>query len=218
MRCPNARGPVEGGTRQSREKHFPARRVWLFVLWLLALPAALDGGSASAQFASGEGPFIVNFTTLGLNPSEPVAIADDSELGLSSSILTATNAEGEGLLHNLTGRCLGWYVLDKGEKAYEYHGHCNYTDSDGDVVYEKADFDRQALSPVYIGTGKWLGGTGKYAELSGVFEIRVRPLKPSQDGYSQGIGTKQGRYRLPPVAAKQYPEQGRSQRLRIKAR
>jgi hypothetical protein len=209
MRCPNPRGLAERGTRQTRKKHFPARRTWLILLCLLALPVAVDGKTVtvddkptSVQPASGEGPFIVNFTTLGINQTEPVAIADSSELGLSSSILTATNAKGEGLLHNLTGRCLGWYILDRDEKAYEYHGHCNYTDGDGDVVYEKADFDRQALGPVYIGTGKWLGGTGKYAELSGVFEIRVRPLKPSLDGYSQGIGTKQGRYRLPPVTSK----------------
>ena len=168
----------------------------------LVVGVALVAKTASAQEIPREGPFTVNFTSIGIDPIPPVAIADDREMGIASSVMTTTNASGRGLLHNLTGRCLGWYMVDKTSASYEYHGHCNYTDGNGDIIFEKADFDFQPLATVRVGTGKWLGGTGKYSGLTGVFEIRVRPLKPAKTGIVQAIGTKEGRYRLPaPTAA-----------------
>ena len=110
--------------------------------------------------------------------------------------MTASNAAGSGLLHNLTGRCTGWYVVDVGAATYEQHGHCNYADSDGDEVWERFDFDEQPLAPVRIASGRWIGGTGKYEGLRGEFEIRVRPLRPGREDVAQGIGSKQGTYRI----------------------
>ena len=51
----------------------------------------------------------------------------------------------------------------------------------------------------HVGTGRWLGGTGKYQGLSGVFEIRTRTLRAARAGIVQYVGTKQGRFSLPPT-------------------
>ncbi len=154
-----------------------------------------------AEDISGEGPFTVNFTSIAISPTPPVSLSDDRHMGIAENFMTATNASGKGLLHNLTGRCIGWFIVYKSSASYEFHGHCNYIDADGDTVFEKADFDVQPLDSLRVGTGKWLGGTGKYTDLSGVFEIRTSPLKPIREGFVQGIGTKQGNYSLPPSKA-----------------
>ncbi|TQV78453.1 hypothetical protein [Denitrobaculum tricleocarpae] len=176
----------------------------LFRLAVLAMILTAGGFSADqsrADDVSGEGPFTVNFTSIAISPTPPVSLSDDRHMGIAENFMTATNASGKGLLHNLTGRCIGWFVVYKSTASYEFHGHCNYIDADGDTVFEKADFDVQPLDSVRVGTGKWLGGTGKYKNLSGVFEIRTSPLKPIREGFVQGIGTKQGNYSLPPSGA-----------------
>jgi hypothetical protein len=153
-------------------------------------------GTAAEEQLQNEGNFTVNFTSIHLNPQKPVAISKDRDMGVYVSILTTTNAAGKGLLHNITGRCLGWFIVDRVASSYEQQGHCNFADAEGDVVYERFHFEPQKLGPVRIATGKWTGGTGKYVGLRGEFEIRVRPLNPAVDGVVQAIGTKEGRFRF----------------------
>lgn len=168
----------------------------------ILMAGVVSADQACAEDVSGEGPFTVNFTSIAISPTPPVSLSDDRHMGIAENFMTATNASGKGLLHNLTGRCIGWFIVYKSTASYEFHGHCNYIDADGDTVFEKADFDVQPLDSLRVGTGKWLGGTGKYADLSGVFEIRTSPLKPIREGFVQGIGTKQGNYSLPAPKAR----------------
>jgi hypothetical protein len=167
----------------------------LFNVAMFAL--ALGAGETAAQGLSTEGPFSVNFTATGIDPQPPIQVGLDRDFGVYESLMLAVNADGEGLLHNMTGRCTGWYALDRTTARYEQHGHCNYVDADGDMIWEQFEFEPQQLSPVRMGNGRWLGGTGKYSGLRGEFEIRVRPLRPARDDVSQAIGSKQGSYRLP---------------------
>lgn len=152
--------------------------------------------SAHAQSIYGEGPFAANFVGYAEADTPPIETVSDRQIGLTNSTLTAMNAEGATFLHNQTGRCLGWWQIDKEASTFEQHVHCTYTDFDGDQIFERADFDTQPLDRPRIGAGRWLGGTGKYAGLSGVFEIRVRSLRSARDGLVQYVGTKQGHYRL----------------------
>lgn len=138
----------------------------------------------------------MNFVGFAEAAIPPIETMSGRQIGLANSTLTAMNAEGAAFLHNQTGRCLGWWQVDKAAAAYEQHVHCTYTDFDGDHIFERADFDTQALDGPRIGTGRWLGGTGKYRGLSGVFEIRVRTLRSARAGLVQYVGTKQGHYRL----------------------
>jgi hypothetical protein len=161
---------------------------------VITLGAVGCGGAAAEQQVESEGKFTVNFTSIHLNPQKPVAISKDRDMGVYVATLTTANAAGKGLLHNLTGRCLGWFIVDKGANSYEQHGQCNFTDADGDLVYERYHFEPQPLGSVRIATGKWTGGSGKYEGLRGEFEIRVTTLKPAIEGVVQAIGTKEGRF------------------------
>jgi hypothetical protein len=172
-----------------------ARPIWRAAVFLMAF-GMLTGLRAAQEKLQDEGSFTVNFTSINLNPEKPVAIGKDRDMGVYVSILTATNAAGKGLLHNLTGRCLGWFIVDRTVGSYEQHGQCNYADADGDVVYERFDFEPQTLGPIRIATGKWTGGTGKYTGLRGEFEIGVRSLQAAVNGVVQAIGTKEGRFRF----------------------
>lgn len=155
-------------------------------------------GPASAQTVAGEGAFAANFVGLAENGIEPLRIGPGRFVGLVNSTLTAMSADNADFLHNQTGRCLGTWTVDETAREFREQVNCTYTDADGDQIYESADFDDQPLDEPHVGTGRWLGGTGKYEGLTGVFEIRTRTLRPARDGIVQYVGTKQGRFSLPP--------------------
>jgi hypothetical protein len=161
-----------------------------------ALAWALAVSAAGAQELATEGAFTINFTSTVINGEPTISIGPSRETGLYEGVLTASNAGGEGLLHNLTGRCLGKFELDTQAATFEEHGNCVYTDADGDQIWEQFDFETQPLAPVQIAAGRWIGGSGKYEGIRGEFEIRVRPLRPATEGFGQVIGSKQGSYRI----------------------
>jgi hypothetical protein len=119
-------------------------------------------------------------------------------MGIYEGLMTASNADGGGLFHNLTGRCLGWFTVDVAAASFERHGRCAYTDPDGDTIWEEFVFAPQPLAPVRIALGRWTGGTGKSEGIRGEFESRVRGLRPAAAGFGHYIGTKQGSYRVAP--------------------
>lgn len=165
------------------------------VLALVVAAAPLH--PARAQSVAGEGPFAANFVGYADAEGEPLQIGPDSFVGITNSTLTAMNAENAGFLHNQTGRCVGNWIVDNVSGTFEQHVHCTYTDADGDQIFERADFEEQPLDAPRVGTGRWLGGSGKYEGLSGVFEIRTRTLRSAREGLVQYVGTKQGQFRLP---------------------
>ncbi|HRO13073.1 hypothetical protein [Amaricoccus sp.] len=156
---------------------------------------ALTAGAATAQELAPEGSFVINFTAVGVDPEPAIEIGPDRSMGIYEGLMTASNSDGHGLLHNLTGRCLGWFTVDIAAASFERHGRCAYTDTDGDTIWEEFTFAPQALAPVRIALGRWTGGTGKYEGIRGEFEIRVRGLRPAAAGFGHYIGTKQGSYR-----------------------
>jgi hypothetical protein len=135
--------------------------------------------------------------------SKAVSVGD-RDVTVSSSIMTAVNDAGSGLLHNMPGRCNFMTQTNKVAKTIETRGFCNYADRAGDQVFEEFATD----GPVTLGSpilfkGKWLGGTGKFEGLSGEFEIRPASVLVS-DTLVQGAGKKTGTYQIKktPVAQK----------------
>ncbi|MFV0300154.1 MAG: hypothetical protein ACK5IP_04600 [Paracoccus sp. (in: a-proteobacteria)] len=151
---------------------------------------------ANAQSVAGEGTFAANFVGYAVNEVEPLQTGPGRFYGLINSTLTAMNADNAAFLHNQTGRCLGTWEVDETAKTFEELVNCTYTDADGDQIFESATFDRQPLEAPHVGTGRWLGGTGKYEGLTGLFEIRTRTLRSAREGLVQYVGTKQGQYNL----------------------
>lgn len=178
-----------------------ARRCLISSAALLLAGVVLPGavGGALAQSVAGEGAFAANFVGYAENEIEPVQTGPGRFVGLVNSTLTAMNAENANFLHNQTGRCLGTWTVDEISNRFREQVNCVYTDADGDQIYESAVFDEQPMDAPHVGTGRWLGGTGKYQGLSGVFEIRTRTLRAARAGIVQYVGTKQGRFSLPPT-------------------
>jgi hypothetical protein len=164
---------------------------------LVVCAMALSVSAANAQDLPRTAAFTINFASMVVNGEPTIEIGPSREKGLYEGVLTASNSEGRGLLHNLTGHCLGTFEIDTDAGTFEEDGHCAYTDMDGDQVWEQFDFESQPLAPVQIAEGRWIGGSGKYEGIRGEFEIRVRPLRSAREGFGQVIGSKQGSYRLP---------------------
>jgi hypothetical protein len=184
-------------TRDLRGSTLWAAEVRLVLaITLLAMSAPT---AASSESIHGEGPFAANFVGYAEIDIPPLESAAGRSIGITNSAMTAMNAENALFLDNRTGRCLGTWEADPTAGTFEQRVHCTYTDDDGDQIFERAEFERQALDGPRVGTGQWLGGTGKYEGLSGVFEIRVRSLRSAREGLIQYVGTKQGHYRLPPL-------------------
>jgi len=172
----------------------------------ITLAAAITLGCLTPAFAQelpSEGKFSITYTAVNPTPSKAVSVGD-RDVTVSSSIMTAVNDAGSGLLHNMPGRCNFMTQTNKVAKTIETRGFCNYADRAGDQVFEEFATD----GPVTLGSpilfkGKWLGGTGKFEGLSGEFEIRPASVLVS-DTLVQGAGKKTGTYQIKktPVAQK----------------
>jgi hypothetical protein len=160
-----------------------------------SLLLAFSVSAANAQQLPAEGHFSITYTLTNPTPVKPISISKDAEVTVSSSLMSAVNDAGSGLLHNMTGRCLSENIVDKAAKTIEGHGYCTYVDNNGDQVFEKTDY-KQPMAPTLTIQGQWIGGTGKYSGLEGTFEIHHTPLKPLTEGVVQGIGKKVGNYKI----------------------
>jgi hypothetical protein len=158
---------------------------------------------AFPQELPNEAKFSITYTAVNPSPSKIVSVGDRDVI-VSSSIMTAVNDNGSGLLHNMAGRCNFMTETNKTAKTVETHGFCSYADKAGDQVFEEFMTNGPATlgSPI-VYKGKWLGGTGKFEGLSGEFEIRPTPVLIS-DTLIQASGKKTGAYHITksPVAQK----------------
>ena len=159
--------------------------------------------SAFAQELPSEAKFSITYTAVNPAPSKSVSVGD-RDVVVSSSIMTAVNDGGSGLLHNMAGRCNFMSEINKVSKTVETRGFCNYADRAGDQVFE--EFMTNGAAPLagpIVFKGKWLGGTGKFEGLGGEFEIRPAAILNS-DTLVQGAGKKTGAYNISksPVAQK----------------
>ncbi|GJE36785.1 hypothetical protein [Methylobacterium persicinum] len=159
------------------------------VLGLAPMPAR--AGDLPAQ-----GEYHIYYTGLNPSPTKPVQIGPQRSVTVSTSVMTAVNAAGSGLLHNMAGRCTGMPAVDAAAKTMESHGYSDYVDADGDHAYEKWDYPVQPLAQASEGTGEWIGGTGKFAGLSGRITIKSQRLNTLADGMVQVVGEKTGTYTL----------------------
>ncbi len=131
------------------------------------------------------------------SPAKPIALSQTKDIVVNNAIMTASNDAGSGILHNLAGRCAIMATIDKEAKTIERSGHCNYTDKDGDMVFEDFSTSPQPMGSTFTSKGSWTGGTGKYAGLSGEFAIQSNAIL-STESLAQVVGKKIGGYKLVP--------------------
>lgn len=164
----------------------------------MALAAAilLAPCAAPAQDLPKEGKFSITYIGVNAAPAKPVTYGKDRDAIVGISTMTAVNDAGGGLLHNMAGRCIVLTLIDRAAKTQQTHGYCNYTARDGDQVFEEVTMP----TPTGLGApakfqGKWTGGTGKFAGLSGEFEV-TNSGNIGPEGVYQATGKKTGTYRL----------------------
>lgn len=154
-------------------------------------PRAAQAGELPAQ-----AEYHIYYTALNPSPTKPVQIGPQRSMTVGTSVMAAVNVAGSGLLHNMAGRCSGMPIMDSGAKTVENHGYCDYVDADGDHVFEKWDYPVQPMGAASEGTGEWIGGTGKYAGISGAITIKSRRMNTLADGMVQVVGEKTGTYTI----------------------
>ncbi len=88
------------------------------------------------------------------------------------------NDEGKDMFDNMSVLCLGDYFADGG--VTEGQGACTEVDADGDEVFTKFTFSSATKPPAGVHT--MIGGTGKYAGISGEASFTVQYLKPPAEG------------------------------------
>ncbi|WP_457106919.1 hypothetical protein [Methylobacterium sp. P5_C11] len=160
---------------------------------------------ARAEDIPREGDFRITYTSTSVFAPKPVSIGGNRTASATIYMMTAVNESGGRLLHNMAGRCTSAPIIDSGAKTLENHGYCDYVDADGDHVFEKWDYPVQPLGAAIEGTGEWLGGTGKFAGLSGTMKIRSRRLNSPTEGAIQVVGEKLGSYSLANTVASAKP-------------
>ncbi|MCJ2132576.1 hypothetical protein MKK69_00565 [Methylobacterium sp. J-026] len=162
--------------------------------------------TAGAEDMARQGEFRITYTAINPAVPKPVSIGNNRSASAMILTMTAVNEAGSGLLHNMAGRCSSSPLVDSGAKTFENHGYCDYVDADGDHVYEKWDYPVQSMAAVSEGTGAWIGGTGKFAGLTGTMTIRSRRLNSPVDGATQVVGEKRGSYSLTDTVASAKPD------------
>ncbi|MGU3464668.1 hypothetical protein ACLBXO_07405 [Methylobacterium sp. C33D] len=166
----------------------------------------LGASTGRAEDMPRQGDFRITYTSIGVAAPKPVVIGNNRTASAMIYMMTAVNESGGRLLHNMAGRCTSAPLIDSVAKTLENHGYCDYVDADGDHVFEKWDYPVQPLAAVNEGTGEWIGGTGKFAGLSGTMKIRSRRLNSPTEGAVQVVGEKLGSYSLANTVASAKPD------------
>ena len=154
----------------------------------LALCAAF-GAAALAGELPKEGPYSTSWTFSG--PYTAIEIGEDQSAWSSTFTVVIWNDAGEGVLHNMSGNCVGM-----GSQApnapFTDSGYCTYADADGNQIFEHW-YEKESGK----GTMTMLGGTGKFTgiQAGATYEYVYTPDAP--EGTFNGYGHSKGSYTLP---------------------
>jgi hypothetical protein len=148
----------------------------------LVLAVALPAWAQDAKPT--EGRIDANFTW-SLVELASVPAGEAQSVSVNEVALVITGNE-PGPFHRLGGRCL-FLSRTNGEAS----GSCQLADADGDQIFERVE-EAGGKGHAVIS-----GGTGKFAGLSGEYEVDASGWYASvREGMHQGVGTKKGVWRM----------------------
>ena len=153
---------------------------------LLATPP-----TARVAYAAGipaEGPIDTTFTWTAKPQTMPTVGGREAYIAEEWLVLTAANLDS--ILDKLAARCLAMGDQSTDGSSYMERGNCTLTDADGDHVFETYDVTDGK------GTGKLIGGTGKFQGITGELEITTAYFGSPAEGTYQGVGHKKGSYKI----------------------
>jgi len=106
----------------------------------------------------------------------------------------ATNEGGFG--DRSTGRCVGTQRYIKGKFDTEIGG-CQFVDRSGDTYFTSYTVLGTDMPGHTTTKGSYVGGTGKYAGITGSYETRRQGLPSPGEGRGASLSFAKGTYRLP---------------------
>ena len=150
---------------------------------------AVFGAAALAGELLKKGPYSTSWTFSG--PYTVVQIGEEKWAWSSRFTLVVSNDAGEGVLHNMSGNCVGMGSQEP-NAPFTDSGYCSFFDAAGDKIFAYW-YEKETGK----GTTTLLGGTGKYAGIQGsdTYEYVYTPDAP--EGTFNGYGHGKGSYTLP---------------------
>lgn len=145
---------------------------------LRALPLLLglsliDTAIAADLPRQGEDSYTIEFITVS---SRSMKISDRT-VYLDEFSGVSRNDKGAGMFHRMGVRCLGLH--EGGSPQAVSRGTCTDTDADGDQIF--STYESRAVDGKPSRFHTFVGGTGKYAGMTGRAEYSLVPIK-SSDG------------------------------------
>lgn len=117
--------------------------------------------------------------------------AGGMEAFTAEAFLVLTAASPGSILDKLAARCLMAGKQSPTGSEYSSTGTCTFTDAAGDQIFET--FEETGAAG---GSGELIGGTGKFAGISGEHTITEEMFGSPTEGVWQGIGQKKGTYKF----------------------
>lgn len=150
-------------------------------------------GSANAQMAK-EGKGSSTNTYSGTFKAVP--LDEDRFVAVYENTGVLTSDSGEGPFHSMSSRGVGIIYFEKG--VGKTLGYIVLTDPEDDkvLIEIKENATRPAPSP-NSGTGKYIGGTGKFAGIEGTLQYQRWYVGPTVEGTYQAIAKGKGSWKLP---------------------
>ncbi len=123
---------------------------------------------------SGKAKFQVSYVQWA--PAREIALGDAAGIGAMEIVGITRNTEGKSWFDRMTEHCSGQYYWGDHNPAAG-NGTCLYVDADGDKVMVN-----WTITAPYDGTKQIVGGTGKYAGITGQGTYDGTPLKAPAEG------------------------------------
>ena len=143
------------------------------MLKCLTAVAALLASSLPAQAADPSKQGTDNYTTTYVTTSSAtMRLGDRTVTNYDASGITRNDAGGS-MFNNMSARCLG--TREASGNQVSNRGSCIDMDKDGDQVFSTYEAKGN------VGAHTFIGGTGKYAGISGTAEYIGQPIKSSDD-------------------------------------
>jgi mono/diheme cytochrome c family protein len=166
--------------------------------------AAVSGAVLIATGAIGQdattlppqGDFALTFSLVDAYNAPPVMIGENQMAQAVNYIAHLFNDAGaDSFLNYAVGNCASFQTTDVAANTIEINGYCSYRDADGDRAFEHFATDGAVPVDAVTMTSEWVGGTGKYADLTGTFTTEASGTVQNGEATLIG-GRKSGSYTI----------------------
>jgi hypothetical protein len=161
---------------------------------IVAIFAASSSGMAADLAKSGtfEGRFYSHI----LQKIEDLETASGMKSYVNESFTFHTGSQHGILLDGTTERCLSFGSYSESSGAVKEIGRCTSADGDGDKIFEEYEVELSGSKDTTPGKGKLLGGTGKYAGLTGTITFVGESWPAISKADTMYVGSYKGEYKI----------------------